>query len=461
MCQPSFPHEDRALLLTQKSGIIKLYVRLFSAKERRFFFMRITMICIGSTGDVRPYIILGRELRRRGHDIAICAFSDFESDILAEGLRFKPADGDVKNLMGHLMTGDTGLGFLKHVHEALGDCLDPFLASIEAACDDAEAIIANYFGQIFRSIAEVRHVPYIQTHYFPMDKNDISAISSAPMQNGSKAWKRISYPIGHLLVSAVEKLFLADWRKSRGMPPRRWEAEPNYQLNGHTIPVLYAVSPLVMPRPVTWAENIHMTGYWLGGEEPFTPSQELTEFLERGEKPVYIGFGSMVNEDMDHTLDIVLQALEKSGTRAVMSTGWGGMEIPNRDDIFVADFVPHHWLFRQVSAVVHHGGAGTTAAGLQAGKPTLIIPFGGDQPIWAQRVQALGVGPKAIARDKLTVEKLSCALTDLTSTKKYRVAARELGERLEKENGALIAANIIEYELRKWLEEEGREPVIL
>jgi len=102
---------------------------------------------------------LGRELRRRGHDVAICAFSDFESEVLAESLRFKPVDGDVKNLMNNLMTGDTGLGFLKHVHEALGDCLDPFLASIEAACDDAEAIIANYFGQIFRSIAEVRHVP--------------------------------------------------------------------------------------------------------------------------------------------------------------------------------------------------------------------------------------------------------------------------------------------------------------
>ena len=105
--------------------------------------MRITMICIGSTGDVRPYLILGRELKKRGHDIGICAFSDFENDVLEEGFRFKPVSGDVKNLMSNLMTGDTGLGFLKHVHSALGDCLDPFLASIEEACDDAEAIIAT------------------------------------------------------------------------------------------------------------------------------------------------------------------------------------------------------------------------------------------------------------------------------------------------------------------------------
>ena len=424
--------------------------------------MRITMICIGSTGDVRPYIVLGRELKARGHDIAICAFSDFKAAVLKEGFRFKPVNGDVKRLMGNLMTGATGVGFLKQVHASLADCIDPFLADIEAACEDAECIIGNYFGQVFKSIAEVRHVPYIQTHYFPMDKNSVSAIASAPMQHGSKAWKLASYQIGHLVVSAMEKYYLSDWREKRGMAPRKWEASPNYELNGHTIPVLYAMSPLVMPRPSSWGENIHMTGYWLSGpENDFVPSKELTDFLERGEKPVYIGFGSMVSEDMGSTLDIVLEAIRKSGVRAVMSTGWGGVEIPESDDIIVADFVPHDWLFRHVCAVVHHGGAGTTAAGIQAGLPSLIIPFGGDQPIWADRVQALGIGPKAIPRDKLTVSKLSKALTELTTTKKYRVAARELGERLVTENGAAIAANIIEYELRKWLREEGREPVIV
>ena len=424
--------------------------------------MRITMICIGSTGDVRPYIVLGRELKSRGHDVAICAFSDFESAVLKEGFRFKPVNGDVKRLMGNLMTGATGMGFLKQVRSALVDCIDPFLNDIENACDDAEVIIGNYFGQVFKSIAEVRQVPYIQTHYFPMDRNSTSAIASAPGQKAGKAWKLASYQIGHLVVSAMEKYYLSDWREKRGMAPRKWEASPNYELNGHTIPVLYAMSPLVMPRPATWGENIHMTGYWLSSaESDFVPSAELTAFLEKGEKPVYIGFGSMVSEDMGETLEIVLEAIRQSGVRAVMSTGWGGVEIPESENICVADFVPHDWLFRHVSAVVHHGGAGTTAAGIQAGCPTLVIPFGGDQPIWAQRVQALGIGPKAIARDKLTVSRLSKALTELTTTKKYRVAARELGERLRMENGAVTAANIIEHELRKWMREEGREPVIV
>lgn len=424
--------------------------------------MRITMICIGSTGDVRPYIVLGRELKARGHEITICAFADFEPVILKEGFHFKPVNGDVKALMANLMNGSTGVGFLKQVRDSLIDIIDPFLEDLEAACDGAEAIIGTYLGQVFQSLAEVRHIPYIQTHYFPMDKNPETPITSAPGQHGGKAWNLASYELGYLIVSAMEKYYLADWREKKGMSPRKLEGAPKYELNGHTIPVLYAISPLVMPRPATWGENIHMTGFWRDDRDiDFTPSPELAAFLEAGEKPIYIGFGSMVSGDMGETLEIVLDAIRDSGVRAILSKGWGGQDIPASDNVFVADFVPHDWLFQHVAGVVHHGGAGTTAAGILAGCPTLVVPFGGDQPFWASRVKELGIGPKAIPRDKLTVSRLSKALIDLTSTKKYRVAARELGERLRLEQGHIIAANIVEHELRKWLREEGREPVIV
>ncbi len=424
--------------------------------------MRITMICIGSTGDVRPYLVLGRELKSRGHQITLCAFEQFETAALKEGFRFMPLNGNVRELMANLVGGASGVGFLKQVRDTLADSIFPFLDSMEAACEGAEALIATYFGQVFHSLAEVRHIPFIQTHYYPMDKNPDAPISSAPGQHAGKAWKLASYQLGYLLISVMEKYYLADWRAARGMSPRKLEATPNYELNGHTVPVLYAMSPLVMPRPASWGENIHMTGYWLDNSyQDYQPSPELAAFLEGGEKPVYIGFGSMVSGDMGETLDIVTQAVRQSGVRAVLATGWGGGEIPSDQNHFVADFVPHDWLFRHVSAVVHHGGAGTTAAGIQAGCPTLVIPFGGDQPFWATRVAELGIGPKPIPRDKLTVSKLTKALNDLTATKKYRVAARELGERLSMENGAVTAANIIEHELRKWLRLEGREPVLV
>ena len=424
--------------------------------------MRITMICIGSTGDVRPYIILGRELKARGHDVAICAFSEFEQSILNEGMRYKRMRGDAKTLMGTLMNGSSGVMFLKQARDALVNLMDTILEDFEAACEDAEAICATFLGEVIQSIAEAKKVPYIQTHYYPMDFNYDTPIASAPGQRAGKVWNKATYQLAYMLISILEKYYLDDWREAHGMKPRKLVTKPKYELNGHTVPVLYAMSPLVMPRPSEWGENIHMTGFWLGkGTPDYTPDPALEAFLHNGEKPIYVGFGSMVNAEMRETLDVVLEALRQSNTRAVLSTGWGGVKIPERDDIFVADFVPHDWLFRHVAAVVHHGGAGTTAAGIQAGRPTLIVPFGGDQPFWGARAGELGIGPKAIPRDKLNVSRLTKAFIDLKETKKYAVAARELGERLQKEDGAVIAANIIEHELRKWLRDEGREPKIL
>ena len=428
------------------------------------FDMRITMICIGSTGDVRPYIVLGRELKRRGHDVKIAAFDTFEQVVKKEGMRFHPISGDVRDFMATIMSkGANGVTFLRQVRNSLVDIIDPFLEDLEAACDDAEALIATFFGQIFHSLAEVRHIPYIQTHYYPMDRNKTAPIAAAPGQRVGKAWNNVTYPLGYLLISLLEKYYLSDWRKARGMTPRKLKAQPDYMLNGHVVPVLYAMSPLLMPRPVDWAENIHMTGFWLDDQSAvdYVPDPDLQAFLDAGEPPVYIGFGSMVSDDMGETLNIVLEAVRRSGVRAILAKGWGGMDIPETPDVFVAGFVPHDWLFTKVKAVVHHGGAGTTAAGILAGKPTLVIPFGGDQPFWGNRVRQLGVGPNPISRERLTVRKLTNALIKLVETKSYEVAAEELGSRLKTEDGDVLAVDVIEHELRKWLREEGRQPVLV
>lgn len=419
--------------------------------------MRYTLICIGSMGDVRPYLLLGRELVARGHEVSMCAFTNFQSLIESEGMRYLPLSGDARDFMAHIMKPSAvGIGYLKEVRDSLKSIIGPFLIDLEAACQGAEAIVSTYFGGIVPSIAEVRHVPYIQTHYFPMDRNDLTPIASAPGLRAGKAWNKMSYKLGYLLVNLLEVYYLDDWRRAHGMTPRKIEGEPIREINGHRIPSLYAMSPLLMPRPLAWDENIHMTGFWVDEQvTPYEPSKELQDFLADGEKPVYIGFGSMNSGDMAETLRIVLESIRQSGIRAILAKGWGGAEIPPQENVFVADFIPHDWLFDRVAAVVHHGGAGTTAAGLLAGKPTLVIPFGGDQPFWAMRVRMLGVGPKPIRRDKLTVKALSKALGQLMTVKSYRVAARELGERLRMENGVKIAANIIEHDVNQWLSEDG------
>ena len=415
--------------------------------------MRLTMICIGSTGDVRPYVLLGRELKQRGHDVAICAFADFAPLALNSGLRFYPLSGDAHEFIKSIMKpGTEGIAYMRQVLKVFRVILDPFLSDLQAACAEADAVIATFFGDVIQSLAEKRGIPFIQTNYFMMDPNRLAPISSAPGLTVGPVWNLLSYRLAYLLVSLVEKYYLSGWRKAQGMPRRRLESKPHTFHCGHAVPVLYAMSECLVPRPAEWNEHVYMTGFWMEPEQTaFAPSPELEAFLSREPKPVYIGFGSMTSGDMDHTLDLVVQAVRKSGVRAVLANGWGGGQTIRDESVFtIQGFVPHSWLFRRVGAVVHHGGAGTTAAGLRAGKPTLVIPFGGDQPFWALRVRRMGLGPEPIPREKLTVENLASSLRELTTGPGYRAAAEAMAVRLRMENGVQNAADIIEKETTAW-----------
>ena len=414
--------------------------------------MRFTMVSIGSTGDVRPYVLLGRELKRRGHEVKIACFSQFDKLVTGAGLEFHPLSGNIVDIMGRVMTGN-GLAFLPHFESAIKGDLPSLMKDIQEACDDADVLMCTFFGSVIYAIAEKKQIPCIQTHYFPMDLNSNTPITCAPGLHVGKVWNQATYKMGYFLINSLEKRYLAEWRKEEGMRPKKIKLHPDYFVNGHHIPVLYAMSPILVPRPLTWDEHFHMTGFWMDNRiGEYEPSPALAAFLAEGEKPVYIGFGSMVSGDMGKTLGIVLDAIKQAGVRAVIARGWGGDQINTIDKsrVFAADYLPHDWLFPRMAGVVHHGGAGTTAAGILAGCPTLVIPFGGDQPFWGDRVYRLGVGPKAIRRDSLTAEKLARALRELVGTPSYAVAAQELGSRMRMENGVSNAADIIEREIAAW-----------
>ena len=423
--------------------------------------MRISMVAIGSTGDVRPYVLLGTELKKRGHEVTIVCFDMTEKMVTEAGLNFAPLAGSVKDIFMAVMTpGTNGFTFLPKFKNALLDDLPQFLHTLEEGCKDAEAIICTFFGSVVYSIAEKHNIPCIQTHYFLMDYNDMFPITTAPGLKMGKAWNKVSYKMGYALFNTLEWHYLSDWRSEEGMKSKKISMSPDYYINGHKIPVLYAISPLLVPRAPEWDEHIHMTGFWTDPEPcEYEPEPSLVRFLEEGEKPVYIGFGSMVSGDMGQTLDIVLKAVAASGVRAIIGRGWGGGALDaalSNPNVYVADYIPHDWLFSRVSAVVHHGGAGTTAAGVLACKPTLVVPFGGDQPFWGQRIYDLGIGPKPIKRENLTVEKLADALIKLTHTPRFNVAVSEIGERMKYENGTLLAADIVEREINDWIAEDKR-----
>jgi UDP:flavonoid glycosyltransferase YjiC (YdhE family) len=209
--------------------------------------------------------------------------------------------------------------------------------------------------------------------------------------------------------------------------------------------VLYGFSPAVIAKPPDWGPRIHVTGYWfLDAAAAWRPPADLVAFLDEDPPPVYVGFGSMVNREPEATTALVLEALRQAQVRAVLVSGWGGLspgDLP--PTVYMLEAIPHAWLFPRVAAVVHHGGAGTTAAGLRAGVPSLIVPFFGDQFFWGARVAALGVGPPPIPRKELTVARLAQALQEVRGDEAMRRRAAMLGATIRSEDGVARAVEVI------------------
>ncbi|MDM8518028.1 glycosyltransferase [Desulfobacterales bacterium HSG16] len=240
------------------------------------------------------------------------------------------------------------------------------------------------------------------------------------------------------------------WRIQHGLSPR----SPGLRMrlpDGRPIPALYGFSRHIIPPPKDWDETATVTGYWFLNEaEHLHPPGALTDFLSSGEPPIYFGFGSIFGRDPELVTQIILEAVRRTGVRAILARGWGGLEstpLAQSESVMFIEAAPHSWLFPQVSAVVHHGGCGTTSAGLLAGKPSIICPFFGDQPFWGSHIERLGVGPSPIPQKKLTVERLCHAIDVVMNDSTMRRNAAALGKRLRKENGT---SNAVEF-ITRWM----------
>lgn len=414
--------------------------------------MRITLLSVGSTGDVRPCVLLGRELRSRGHQVTVTAFSRFRDMVESAGLSFYPLSGSADAMIASIMAPDTsGITYLPRLWRGVKDAAPRMLQDMTDSCRDADVMVCNFFGSVFYSIAEKFNIPCIQTQLFPMDPTGEVPISSIRHQRLGSVFNKATYRAGYLAIGTLEKHILGSWRADNGLTDRKPSSRPDYRIGDHTVPVVYAISPELFPRPADWDDHVHMSGFFFD-ESPavYQPSPELEDFLAAGEKPVYVGFGSMNSGDMNRLISIMLRSIHAAGLRAVFSTGWTGKSLKSTRTVFFMNEIPHDWLFPRVSAVIHHGGAGTTAAGLRYGKPTLVIPFAGDQAFWGYQVHRASCGPKPIPRDSLSVRKVTRALLDLKGNSLYYESAARMRDRLSEEHGVKVAADMIEEEVTRW-----------
>ncbi|HVS40526.1 MAG TPA: glycosyltransferase [Gemmataceae bacterium] len=421
--------------------------------------MRLTIPTTGSRGDVQPYVALGLGLQAAGHRVRLATHADFEPFVRSYGLDFHAIEADGRALQATdagdrmLQAGTNPVVFLHHYLRLRAPLLRGMLRNCCDACRDADAVLLTTTAPLLgHSVAEKIGVPTFRTSLQPTAMSRCHPNFLLPE---APDWLpgRGLYNLGtHGLVGATmwqmwRPTFNAARADVLGLPPLPFFGpggdflKPTLALDGY--------SSLVVPKPPDWPATHHLTGYWFLGAPPgWQPAADLTAFLDAGPPPVCVGFGCNHNRDAGHVTEHVIRALRRVGVRGLLLTGWGGLEAPPRSDqFFPVESVPHDWLYPRMAAVVHHGGAGSTAAGLRAGVPSILVPFCSDQPFWARRVHRLGAGPKPIPRKLFCAERLERALRRAVGDGALRLRAAEIGRRIRAEDGVGRAVALFQRQI--------------
>jgi sterol 3beta-glucosyltransferase len=422
---------------------------------RQGIIMRISVLALGSRGDVQPYVALGKGLQDSGHQVRIVTFEIFRAMVENQGLDFLPVKGDAQALMNStagvqmMESGRNPFKLMRNIMDTFGNLIDDYIESFSAdALHDSEAIINQLPASLFGyDLAEKLNIPHIIASVIPLQPTGAFPLSLLATKSLGAVFNRATYQFAEQLAWQPFRAGVNRFRKRLGLKPAPLMGHFSTIRKRHDI-TINGFSRHVVPPPADWGDHVHTTGYWILNESQWTPPRELLNFMEAGQPPVFIGFGSMPMRDPALTTQHILDAVRLSGQRAVISSGWANLSGKTTgDNIFWLDYAPYDWLFPRIAAIVHHGGSGTTALGLRSGVPSIVVPFGADQPYWGSRVMALGVGPAPIPFKTLTAEKLVAALQAMVNDREMRQRAAQLSEKLCAEDGLSTAVEIINKRL--------------
>jgi sterol 3beta-glucosyltransferase len=411
-------------------------------------------------GDTQPFVALAVRLKQQGHAVRLAARPDFAELAASYDIEFAPLGNPYKSLLrGEEVATAIGSGnMLKMLVKQASDSkqrkafLDGLDTDAMRAVEGAEAVIYKSSWIPFYSIAQKLGVPSAAAMFMPLTRT--RSFPSFLIGNGKDRGKTINSLLWRMTEQFVWQVSRNFDKKMRcellGLPSLPFWGPSAQQLEG--TPLYYAYSPTVIPRPADWPDRIHVTGFWFSDPPPgWTPPPDLIAFLESGPPPVYVGFGSMPSGSAEDTLNLILKALELSHQRGILLSGWAGIGEERKlpEYAFGVQSVPHSWLFPRMRAVVHHGGAGTTGAGLRAGVPSILTPFVADQPNWATRIEALGVGPRPIPFSELSADLLADGIRQAISDTAMRQRASHLGEQIRSEDGVGTTVDLFMAFLRR------------
>ncbi|XP_074280293.1 sterol 3-beta-glucosyltransferase UGT80B1-like isoform X2 [Silene latifolia] len=419
--------------------------------------LNIAILVVGTRGDVQPFVAVAKKLQEFGHRVRLATHVTFSNLVKEAGVEFYPLGGDPR-LFSRFMAKSKGLGLSreelalqrKHFHAIMGAvlpaCTEPDIKT--GAPFRAQAIMANppAFGQtdVAEALGVPIHilftVPWTPTCEFP------SPIANLPQTPGN--WW--SYILVDLVIWWITRGHINMLREGKlKLPPIPYFS--TYFGSKYHLPTTYMWSRYVLPKPKDWGPLVDIAGYcFLDLGSSYQPPEELVDWMKRGSRPIYVGFGSMILGDPRRTTSIILEALKCTGQRGILDSGWSDLGLSSEvsGDVFLLEDCPHDWLFPQCAAVIHHGGGGTTAAGLRAGCPTTVVPVWGDQYFWGDRIHEKGLGPRPIPIAQLSVEELSKAITFMMQPE-VKLRAMEIAELIAVENGVQAAVDAFHQNLSR------------
>lgn len=399
--------------------------------------MKITTISFGTEGDTRPMVALCRGLIAAGHEATLLAESSGAGLAALAGVPFVALAGDMHAAVTGLLSGKkqaSASASREAMVQIAKQCSSAWMRTLLEHARGCDAILFSGLAPyVALSVAEYLKVPAVGAGLQPTvaaTREFPSPFLPVRIPDFLNRWSH------RFVMSVVWKSFREAINASRAEVTRqgpRQEAWSGY-------PIVFGVSPHLVPQPADWPDNVRMTGFWQMPSPEWKPEGALADFLAAGEPPVFVGFGSMTGFDHGRIRAAVLAALD--GRRALLSSGWSGMDAaalpPN---VFSIGAVPHDRLFPQVSMVIHHGGAGTSHTATRAGVPSIVVPFAGDQFFWGVRLAKAGVAPKPIPNKSLDAGVLRQRMREAESMKPR---AAELGAKMRAENGVEVAVKAIE-----------------
>ena len=435
------------------------YLSLIPLSADKSTIMKITILTIGTRGDIIPFVALGEGLRKAGHEVTLATHDTFSHLAKEKQLDFATISGDVRQVFETEQVQDTlekgskfGQIFFK-LTKAAKPSLAQAIRDCYAASQTADLILTSpYLLYVAYFMSPMLQKPIVMASVNPAGptRSFHNVVMPAPPKwlPFKEAYNRWTHNlVGNIVWKIQRPLLREGWKKTFGDDSIIPRCEPLKRAKPGKYPplLLFGYSPEILPVPPDWQAYQHVTGYWhLPSPTNWQPSPQLADFLKAGKPPVYIGFGSMSNPKHQQLMQMLIKALRKVGRRGILLGESGKINAADLgNDIFAVDFVPYDWLFPQTATIVHHGGAGTVGAGLRAGVPSIITPFLPDQRFWGYQIHKNGLGPVPIRYEKLKVEKLSEAIKIATTNSEMKRKTKLVGEKMRRENGVLRAVELI------------------